>query len=304
MNTSLGRVSAVAGLALVAAVWWRWPPARHAVSLIERPIDAVQAGDAAALSSASSLSVRPVATHAPAPAAACASTALRWQIGALAIDCPAVHAAFSDSGSRRRYRIDGYGSVMHRVRIESVGQKVQSATATSDGAIYACRAEGCRGISIGPADLQGVRRLVFDRAVLNAATAGADLVLNGTVEVAVQTQRDEAVCAGQRLSIARSDGTLAGYCPDDGTGRVVRDDGGTSYRYADLDGRGIAVELDAQGRLQAIASGGMACRADDCAGVTLAMPDGSGARRLRLDGTMLQGAGGWMVLDGQLTLPE
>jgi hypothetical protein len=289
--------AAAAGVAL--AFWWR---AEVAGPLPLPQVPAVWTADAPTRAAAPPVQGSNAQSVRGAPAIPCAPGSLRWQLSLETAACFATRVSSVDTGSLRRDQIDSLLGDGRWLRVDSVGRRVVAVQAGEGAATYGCNGSACRGVSITERDLQGVRRLVVADLHLNAeAGAAAGLQVNGSVEIVGRVEDDPA-CAGQSLMLSRGDGVVSGFCPQDGTSRSVEDDGSTRHVYADLEGRAIAVRVDAQGGLLGIASGDAGCAASECAGAEVSRTDAQGGRILQLRGTMLQGASGWILLDGMLLL--
>jgi hypothetical protein len=291
-----------AAVAAGAALAWWW--SLHAAAPGQRRLPIAWPSDTVVQKDATPARHAAVAPARQEVSTFCAAGTLRWQAnGETSPGCIATRVSSIDSGSLRSDRIDSLQGDGRWLRIDSIGRRVVAVQAGHGAAAYGCTGAECRAVSISERDLQGVRRIAVDHLALSSqASAGTGLRVSGVFEMAGSADRD-AACAGQSITVARANGVVSSFCPQDGTALSVGDDGSLTYAYGDLEGRTISVHTDAQGRLLAIGSAGSHCLQAECTGADVSAPDAQGLRTLQLRGTMLQGAAGWTQLDGLLLLP-
>ena len=307
-----------AAVAALAAGWWLWRPAPP------------PAAPEAVLPQAATRGVGfdfALPGNAPAPAATarCEQVALDWREGKATQRQCLTAATARQNGSLRSHVLGPAGEGAHwTLRVDVLGDAVH-AVSLLDGsrAAWACRAEGCAGITLGAHDGKGRREIVL------AGTQLAALLPDGkpaqpqraiTIDTRFRTVADSAIpglaCApDDSLSVNTSRGGLIDFCARGGAGIELGDHGERSFSFASLDGGTLVATLDAGGRLAAIdyRSGAThyGCRAGLCGGASLAAPDAGRPGALRFLGTQLveqrdDGMTGTttVALNGALKLPE
>ncbi len=223
------------------------------------------------------------------------------------------------SGSVVAYRFDSRAPGARWLIVEAAGREVVSVS-TGQGTTtqFACDAPACAGVQVSAADLYGVRKLSLRGVQLPPADASG---VRAAAEIAIATGATlagdlfttaddgasaSAACAGQAVIVSTSGGQATRFCPSDGIAIRSNDDGGRTYRFADAESAGIAIEFDEAMRLRRIEYGAMSCMAPACAGVEVGGAAGAAPISIRFAGTMVQGdrpAAAWGTLVGQLTLP-
>jgi hypothetical protein len=189
------------------------------------------------------------------------------------------------NGNVRTYRIDALDPDGPLLRADVAGDSILRADLSYAGSgKFSCVREKCGGISMGPYDSQGARSLRFESAKL--AAGNETLVVSGTFRTIPDDQLSSTSCTGQLLYINIGAGTVH-FCPDGGTGFEIQDDGSTTYRFINGEGKTLAVGVGRQGALQSVEYGAFSCRSPRCAGVRVSPASAEGRRNFIFQGTTL-----------------
>ena len=209
------------------------------------------------------------------------------------------------NGSVRTYRVDAIGGAAHWFRIDASGSKVLSAAlGSAAGDEFRCKGSQCKGISIGRHDVQGVRTISLERA-----TVGEQVTVSGTLHTIPEDEIASLACPEQGVRIVTSDSSAQSFCPKGGAGFEVANDGTRTFRFTNLDGESILVELDGEERVKRVAYEGdstLACKRGECGRVAISPPGGEGERTVTFAGTtLLETTNGERnaVLNGTLVVP-
>jgi hypothetical protein len=202
----------------------------------------------------------------------------------------------------------------HRwVRIEVARSQVVSAFLDEiEGREFGCRMDECRGITLGERDALGARAIVMRGAELAETSVGAapndGVVLEGELRLEGENQAAGLACTDQGVSIVSAQGSAVTFCPHDGAGFEVGDDGNRTYRFTSLNGGTLLVGVDQASRVQRVEyidDGVERCTAAQCAGVGVSAPGAAGERTFTFLGTSLSDAEGMRsaTLNGTLKVP-
>jgi hypothetical protein len=119
----------------------------------------------------------------------------------------------------------------------------------------------------------------------------------------------DASCWQDELVITRENGSRTSFCPKQGAGFEIADDGDRTYRFTSFDGESILVRADAADRLRQvkyIGSVPQACTPPACGAFSISASAESGERRFIFSGvTVMEENGGnrTALLNGVLVLP-
>lgn len=326
----------LAGMAIAA--WWFWsvregPSVASRVPARDGREDMSVAAFPAAVARGHT-AARALPAVVPTPAAAvarCVEQAVKATIdGRAEPQCFGASSALQ-SGSVVAYRFESRTPGARWLIVEAAGREVVSVSIGQGSTTqFACDAAACAGVQVGVADLYGVRKLSLHGVQLPPAHASnvrraADLVaLNTTANTTADTAATGATldgellttaddgasasasCAGQSVIVSTSAGAANRFCPSEGIAIRSNDDGGRTYRFADGESAGIAIEFDAAMQLRRIDYGAMSCTAPACASVEVGGAAGAAPSSIRFAGTMVLGdkpTAAWGTLVGQLSLP-
>ena len=273
------------------------------------------------------------ATAPPAPASApvpeAAAAACPHHSLSLAQDARKFTACVSDvrvrqNGSVRSLAVAAEGVSPWSLRVDTAGGRIvaarlsRRAQGTDPSAEFGCTGEPCKGFVLGSPDRHGVRLLQAQAVALSATRragqangqASGAVVLDATLNVPPDRQFPALACAFARVDVVQSDGGTAEFCPAGGAGFEVTADEQTRFVFLDLEGHRIVVTMEADGAVQRLDYGSLACQSGRCSGVSVRVlgdpADPSSQRHFAFSGTTLSDPRNPRVavtLNGELTMP-
>jgi hypothetical protein len=194
------------------------------------------------------------------------------------------------NGSVRTYRVEAHGANGASLKVDAGGGVILSAElGSADEAAFTCREGRCAGISMGPHDQQGARSILLDQVrLLRHKPDGAEdlAIVSGKLRTVPDDELASSTCVGQVLLISIGDGTVH-FCPDAGTGFDLDDDGGKTYRFTNIDGGSLGVQLDKDDVLRKVEYERFACNGAACVGARVSPAEPDGSRNFVFQGTTL-----------------
>jgi hypothetical protein len=217
------------------------------------------------------------------------------------------------NGGLRRYVIefdDSGGSL----QIDASGQTIYAVVLRDPTSReFRCMGDDCTGVTLGERDEQGRRSLILSDARLPGAepsdTPPKIVRVSGHFISVPEEELGDAACWRDELVITRENGSRTSFCPRDGAGFEIADDGDRTYRFTSFDGESILVRADAADRLRRVQYLGSipeGCVAPACGMLSISAPEKSGERRFTFQGvTVMDENGGnrTALLNGVLILP-
>lgn len=228
------------------------------------------------------------------------------------------------TGDVRSYLVGAGDADGWTLRVDMVERRLFAAALQArDGRRYACESAQCAGSATltqanaaQTLSLRGLRLVMRSPAGSSATAATAEagaFTLSAELRVPADDQVPGLACIGPSVSIATAGGAGRNFCGQGGAGVEIGGDGIQTYRFQDLEGRSLAVAVDAGQRVVGVELEPYSCKGAACAGAstTSAEPDNPLAERsfyfgrtALFDGGTSGNARPGLVLNGTLLLPS
>lgn len=242
------------------------------------------------------------------------------------------------NGSVRTYEALAQGVSSWHLAVDASGSRVlavrlrRTPLGTDPERLYACEGAACAGVTLGEPGPDGHRQLQIAGTAVAALAPGqrwrpaqpgvplrraknvdastGTLNLQATLTLQPDRQDPALACADGGLRIVRGS-SVVDFCALGGAGFELADDGRPRFLFRDLEGRTLVVAMAADGSVEQVTLGALACRAPACGGVAVQAAgdaaDPAVARRFAFSGTTLsartpQQPGA--TLDGSVSLPS
>lgn len=297
--------------AVVVATWFASRPPRVTSATSATPGVAAHLSAATPILAPSKVSAISSERAANLPSALCRSQVLEVQDDASARYC--VSEPWTEqNGGLRRYVID-FDDSSGALQIDASGQTIQAMALRDPTAReFRCTGSECAGVTIGERDEQGRRALVLAGAALReveASDAPKTVRVSGHFTSVPEEELGDAACWRDELIITRENGSRTSFCPRQGAGFEIADNGERTYRFTSFDGESILVRADAGDRLRQVQYLGPVaegCIAAACGVLTISPPGESGERQFSFQGVAVMeenGGNRTALLNGVLILP-
>jgi hypothetical protein len=210
----------------------------------------------------------------------------------------------TQNGSVRSYELQTASGATRSLRIDASGAVVVAVFLKTDSTpLLRCKAENCKGVTIGKRNAEGLRTISLRQTVLTEA-AGGSAALTGNINTPADHRTTGIACDDQGISLIAADGSITPFCAQGGVGFEIGDDGTTTYRFTNLDNESLLVVMNPSRQVQRVAFEGessFACRGGECRQLQI-----DGEREFNFSGTTLidiQSGDRSVVLNGTLIVP-
>jgi hypothetical protein len=225
-------------------------------------------------------------------------------------------------GGLRSHLVEPNGTSVWSLQVDVSGGEVMSVKASAPGhSSFHCEQAACAGVSIGPRDAHGQRRLALKDTVLTTAAPAADDAspspaqavssLRLSTTLAMPADRDDAQVAcgdSARIDVVEQQGANFALCPTSFSAGGA-DEGRRAFEFIGTEGDQLVVELTADGTIDSVRLGALHCLREACSGVAtqaLGGLDADVGRRFSFFGLTLKDAqrgGSSATLTGSVVVP-